>query len=116
MTRREAVAITRLWRGWVADRKTNNQAYREFVLDVIRAEPRLQHLSVFEILDAVINGEAWEEIGAEGRSDSRGLSARGPRTSDTAENRTRGQSGAARVVEVEEASDEFTRSKESGDR
>ena len=58
MTRREAAAITRLWRGWIQDRKTNNRAYRECVLDVIRAEPGLQHLDLFDILDAIVNGGA----------------------------------------------------------
>lgn len=103
MTRREAAAITRLWRGWILDRKANNQAYREFVLDVIHAEPGLQHLSVFDILDAVVNGEAWAAVPGEGRSEPGRAAARSTRTGDTAEDRTRGQSATPRIVEVEES-------------
>lgn len=103
MTRREAAAITRLWRGWIQDRKTNNRAYREFVLDVIRAEPGLQHLDLFDILDAIVNGEAWEPVAAERGSDPHRATARGARTGDAAEHRAGRQAGASRIVEVEES-------------
>lgn len=103
MTRREAALITRLWRGWILDRKTNNQAYREFVLDVIRAESSLQHLSVFDILDAVVNGEAWEAVAGKRCSEPDGSAARRTRTGKSAEDRTSGQSGTPRIVEIEES-------------
>ena len=64
MTRREALAIARLWKSWAAGRTINNRTYREFVLDVVGIDPGLQQLSVFEILDAMVNGEAWEIGGA----------------------------------------------------
>ena len=101
MTRREALAIARLWKSWAAGRTINNRTYREFVLDVVGIDPGLQRLSVFEILDAAVNGEAWE-IGGAADASGRGTT-RGTGASDTTENGPGGQSRTTRVVEVEKS-------------
>jgi len=100
MTRREALAIARLWKNWAAGREINNRAYREFVLDVVGIDPGFQQLSVFEILDAMVNGEAWQVGSTAGTS---GAQAGSTGAGNPAENGPRRQSRAARVVEVEEA-------------
>jgi len=95
MTRMEALAVARLWSAWKLDRVINNCARREFVFQVVAAQPRLRHLNCFEVLDAVTNEAAWQQMG---RSVAAGLP-----TGNAAEHRSRGQTAAARVVEVEEA-------------
>lgn len=97
MDRREALAIAQLWNAWVGTREIDNRAYRDFVFDVIGADERLGRHNVFEVLDAVVNAEAWLALG---RPASAAASRGGPR--DPAEHRARRQTRPAGVVEVEQ--------------
>ncbi len=99
MTRAEALAVASLWHAWSASRKPNNRARREFVFKVVRARARLKHLDPFEVLDAVTNEPAWRALGAS----EAGVPTTGSgEAGDATEDRPGRETGATRVVEVEE--------------
>ena len=63
MTRAEALAVARLWHAWDPEQPTLNRTHREFVFDVVAGHDQLLHLNCFEILDAITNEQAWEQLG-----------------------------------------------------
>lgn len=63
MTRAEALTVARLWHAWDPEQPTLNRTHREFVFSVVADHKELQHLNCFEVLDAVTNEAAWEQLG-----------------------------------------------------
>lgn len=101
--------IGRLWRVWSTGREINNHTYADFVFDVVAQQPKLAHLSAFDVLDAVVNDDAWIALGqpdiiAGSISADRGRSSLAGRNPGNSTKHSAGsQAGAARVVEVEQA-------------
>jgi len=120
MTRMEALAIARLWHGWVVyredhDLKIHNRARREFVFRIVGSHPKLRHLNCFEVLDAVTNEAAWQQHGQTIRSPvvsvelpqsdlpAAAVSAdHGVTSGNTSEHGARRQPATARVVEIKQ--------------
>ena len=63
MTRAEALTVARLWHDWDPEQPNLNRTYREFVFSIVAEHKALQHLNCFEVLDAVTNEQAWEQLG-----------------------------------------------------
>ncbi len=95
MTPREASAILRLWLAWSPTRVLDNNAYHDFVFDVVHRHAALRDVGVFEVLDVAVNAEAWAAYGKVPAS------ATGVPPGEPAEDGARRETRAAGVVEVE---------------
>jgi hypothetical protein len=57
VTRDEETAVIAAWRSFTDGRPVNRQTYLDFIELRIRGQARFQRLSVFEVLDALVNAE-----------------------------------------------------------
>jgi hypothetical protein len=57
MSRDEEIAVIAAWRAFTAGRVVERRTYLEFIDVRIRAQPGLRRLSVFEVLDVVVNAD-----------------------------------------------------------
>ena len=46
------------WSNWRAGRTVDNDTYKDFFFEVVRNEPQLINLNVFEVLDSLVNSSA----------------------------------------------------------
>jgi hypothetical protein len=61
MTREEESAVIAAWRAFTAGRPVDRRTHLEFVDTRIRTQARFRRLSVFEVLDVIVNAEPAPE-------------------------------------------------------
>lgn len=57
MTRDEEAAVIAAWRAFIAGRAIDRRAYLDFIHTRVYTNARFRRLSVFEVLDAIVNAE-----------------------------------------------------------
>ncbi|MEM6710512.1 MAG: hypothetical protein AAF648_17175 [Pseudomonadota bacterium] len=55
MTAREEASLVRRWRQYCRDKPVTNKILVSFYRDEVRSDPKLRHVTAFEVLDSITN-------------------------------------------------------------
>ena len=55
VTRKEQMIVRAQWIDWASDKTMSNQACIDFYFEIVRADARVRHVNIFEVLDLVVN-------------------------------------------------------------